>query len=371
MSENTELMVRDASVSMPALGVEQAVQRYQQLAQFIASVLKENLDYGKVPGSSKNVLLKPGAEKLGMFFGLNARFTIDSSIEDWTGAEHGGEPLFHYQFRCTLTRGGAFMGEGVGSCNSRESKYRYRSAERKCPECGKETIKKSKFPPRDRPNAAPGWYCFAKIGGCGATFDAGDPDIEDQQAGKVLNPDICDLVNTISKMAQKRSLIAAILVTVNASDYFTQDLEDMQYGDTIDGTATVIPSQPEPQQKQAEQRPPTANSKAPAPTAGIPNADAPALKEQIMQMHALAKTIYTTPAELAKFKSVTYAAYGVDSTTKLTRAQVQEVIAELHAEIKQMAEDKATARRPSFPEESAAAEEAFAESGETHMEGGF
>jgi hypothetical protein len=44
---------------------------------------------------------------------------------------------------------------------------------------------------------------------------------------KVPNPDVADLVNTIDKVAQKRALIAATLIAVNASEFFTQDVEDM------------------------------------------------------------------------------------------------------------------------------------------------
>ena len=40
------------------------------------------------------------------------------------------------------------------------------------------------------------------------------------------NPDICDQVNTIQKMATKRAMIAAVLIAVNASEFFTQDVED-------------------------------------------------------------------------------------------------------------------------------------------------
>src|SRR5436305_40562 len=41
---------------------------------------------------------------------------------------------------------------------------------------------------------------------------------------------IADQVNTIQKMAQKRSLVAAVLIAVNASEFFTQDVEDMPFG---------------------------------------------------------------------------------------------------------------------------------------------
>jgi hypothetical protein len=54
---------------------------------------------------------------------------------------------------------------------------------------------------------------------------------------RVPNEDIYSQVNTILKMAEKRALVAATLVTVNASDFFTQDMEDLV---EVPVTATVI-----------------------------------------------------------------------------------------------------------------------------------
>lgn len=45
-----------------------------------------------------------------------------------------------------------------------------------------------------------------------------------------------DAVNTIQKMAQKRALIAAVLIAANASEFFTQDVEDLgPIAATVDG----------------------------------------------------------------------------------------------------------------------------------------
>jgi hypothetical protein len=57
-------------------------------------------------------------------------------------------------------------------------------------------------------------------------FDVNDPAITEQQAGLVANPDIADQVNTVLKIAKKRALVDAVLLAVNASEFFTQDIED-------------------------------------------------------------------------------------------------------------------------------------------------
>jgi hypothetical protein len=211
----------DRSLFMPAMSIELAVERYNAVTEFVSRVLRKEIDYGVIPGTEKRTLLKPGAEKLTTFFGLSTRFQLLERIEDWTGAAHDGEPFFYYLYRCQLYRGDLLIAESDGSCNSREQKYRWREAQRACPACGQAAIVKG------REEYGGGWLCFKKRGGCGAKFPDGDDSIESQQTGRVFNPDIADQVNTIQKMAQKRSLVGAVLLAVNASEFFTQDVEDM------------------------------------------------------------------------------------------------------------------------------------------------
>jgi hypothetical protein len=220
------LMAVERSRFMPAMSIESAVERYNAVTEFVSRVLRNDVDYGVIPGTDKRTLLKPGAEKLTTFFGLSTRFQLLERIEDWTGEHHGGEPFFYYLYRCRLFRGDVLIAEGDASCNSRETKYRWREAQRLCPACGQSAIIKG------REEFGGGWLCFKKKGGCGAKFPDGDQSIESQQTGRVFNPDIADQVNTIQKMSQKRSLVGAVLLAVNASEFFTQDVEDMYFNAT-------------------------------------------------------------------------------------------------------------------------------------------
>jgi len=205
---------------MPVFDISLAVQRKKAMSAFIGKIMNEGADYGVIPGTTKMTLLKPGAEKLSSFFGLSPEFIYDQVVEDWTGHEHNGEPFFFYRVKCRLSRNGRVIGEADGSCNSWESKYRYRNASRKCPKCGAEAIIAGKK------EYGGGWLCFGKKGGCGAKFADDSRDIVGQEVGKVPNPDIADQVNTILKMAEKRALVAAVLIATNCSDSFTQDMED-------------------------------------------------------------------------------------------------------------------------------------------------
>lgn len=217
----TDITLFDNHAIMPVMNIETAIERRGLLVSFVKEIMVQDTDYGTIPGTSKDTLLKPGAEKLTSFFGLSPRFPIEDRETDWTGEFHSGEPFFYFQYRCQLYRGDLLVGEGLGSCNSWEKKYRYRQASRICPECGKSTIIKGKE------EYGGGWLCFAKKGGCGKKWEDGAEVIESQTTGMIPNEDPHDLVNTIDKMAQKRALVAATLIAVNASEFFTQDVEDM------------------------------------------------------------------------------------------------------------------------------------------------
>jgi hypothetical protein len=203
---------------MPVMDIDTALARRGAMVKFVEAILVKDTDFGVIPGTgTKATLLKPGAEKLTTFFGLSKRFVIVEKVEDWTGKAHDGEAFFYYLYRCQLWRGDLLVAESDGSCNSFESKYRWRKSERICPDCGQPAIIKGKA------EYGGGWLCYKAKGGCGAKFRDGEQQIESQQVGQVANPDIASQVNTIQKMAQKRALIAATLLAVNASEFFTQD----------------------------------------------------------------------------------------------------------------------------------------------------
>ncbi len=220
------------------------------LGEYVKQQMIPDTDYGVIPGTQQKSLKKPGAEKLCSLFHCTPRFTIQEKIEDW---ENG---FFYYQFHVDVeaNESGAIVAEGFGSANSRESKWRYRNADRLCPQCQQPAIKKSKFPPRNDPNAAPGFYCYAKIGGCGIEFAADDPEIVDQAVGKKENPDPADNVNTILKMAKKRALVDAAIALARCSDLFTMDIDEDQPSEP--DAKTAAPAKQQRQEQPAERQDP-------------------------------------------------------------------------------------------------------------------
>jgi ribosomal protein L37AE/L43A len=224
--EGPVVAVQERALSL--VDVRNQVNLIQEIMQH---VMKKDEHYGVIPGTgNKPTLLKAGAEKLLLTFRLDPQYDVTEKYD----ADH-----LSVTSRCTLYHipTGQRFGSGMGSCSTKESKYAYRSAQRKCPSCGKEAIIQGKK------EYGGGWLCFAKKGGCGAKFKDGDKTIEGQEVGKVPNDNLPDQYNTIMKMANKRSLVAAVLNVTAASDIFTQDIEDMDLnGSAQEKPGTITPT---------------------------------------------------------------------------------------------------------------------------------
>lgn len=245
----------DLSLSM-VVTAEEMKQRRQELQEYVRDYLVEGEDFGVIPGTPKPTLYKPGAEKLCDVYGLQRLVRVTERVEDW---ESG---FFHYEVQADLVsmRTGITIAQGVGSCNSKEARYRWRTMARTCPHCGKETIIKGKA------EFGGGWICWKKEGksdGCGAKFDDDATAITAQVAGKVENDDPYTMVNTFLKMAKKRAMVDAVLSATRSSGIFTQDVEDF-----VDGSYREVEATPAPKPTNGAQH------RAPAPNAADDEATA-------------------------------------------------------------------------------------------------
>lgn len=225
----------NTALSLPDIGTfRHDMEIINTFQRTVHECMVEGQDFGVIPGTEKPTLLKPGAEKITKILGLADTYEIQTgTIEDWS------KPFFHYVIKCTLTavNYGIVISEGLGSCNSMESKYRWREAKRKCPNCGKDTIIKGKA------EYGGGWLCFQKRGGCGYKWPDGAWEIEDQVTGQVENEDVYSIVNTLMKMAEKRALVDAALHAGRLSQVFTQDIEDMP--GIIEGESKTVSDAPQ------------------------------------------------------------------------------------------------------------------------------
>lgn len=146
-----------------AASPDEVTRRTQMLRDYVREHMKEGEDYGVIPGANKPTLFKPGAEKLNAVYGLSPMVEVANRVEDWDAG------FVAYEVKVTLLnkRTGGIEAEGIGSCNSRERRYK--------------------------------------------------------------NQDAAGIANTVLKMAKKRALVDATLSATRASGMFTQDLEDMDF----------------------------------------------------------------------------------------------------------------------------------------------
>jgi len=245
-----EVMVVNGDI-MPQ-GVETVKQRYGRIASFYETVMIPEVDYMVIPGTSgKPSLLKSGAEKLAALFRFTVDFEYEEKEEDWDGSRHGGEPFFYYRVCCRVFSGGIQVGEGKGSINSWESRYRYRWVskgdipfEQRNDELATRTavykvadwqLKKSET---TGPYAKPVeyWQMFHDAIAAGDFEEYYEEGYKGRQqrifvvtsvAYRVTNPDIYSQVNTLLKMGMKRAYVDAILRTTGVGAFFTQDVEDL------------------------------------------------------------------------------------------------------------------------------------------------
>lgn len=146
--------------------------------QVVSETLKEGIngDYAVVPGTQKQALLKPGAEKLMKLFGLGVRFVESEKELD----RYENFALYSYIAEVYHLRTGVVIASCEGTANSWEKKYKERTV-----------------------------Y------------------VKGIKSGTEPTP-VCDILNTLKKMAQKRAMVGAVIIATGASDYFTQDEDEIE-----------------------------------------------------------------------------------------------------------------------------------------------
>ena len=303
---------------------------YNGFVQFTKEILKENLDFGIIPGTAKPSLYKPGAEKLRFVYGLGAEFecidkTTDLSI-----------PFVDYTYKCTIrNKNGQVLSQCEGNCNSMEPKFGFLwlqasdiPSDIDLAKLKSKTTGKVLFEFEFAINKAEttGQYGKPKEywDRWREAIDSGraKQTTKKSKAGKdfpgyelndtvtvyrINNPDVVGMKNTIMKMSQKRSFVGAVLIATGASEFFTQDVEDMEINGTIhtdthpvtDIEAEITNTPP------ADVKPPKAAAAAPKNT----NTPLPFLekmdkggKDFSMQYSRTVELLSKTPPELTMAK---------------------------------------------------------------------
>lgn len=266
------------SVIDPVAAISLSKTRKDVIVQMIRdNILRPGIDYGIIPGTGKageekKTLFKPGAERLCSAFRFCPEFEKMDSITRWDDQE----PLFYFEYRCRLIHidSGLQIATGVGSCNSREDRYRWRWVdESKVPawldksklETRGGALKEAEWKINKGETSGPYgkkpeyWQAFRDAIQSKTARESFQANKRGEQERvweivsvqyRIPNDDIFSLVNTIDKMACKRALIAATLIGANASEFFTQDVEDLhrqgfgvviQYDNEDEGNGNVPP----------------------------------------------------------------------------------------------------------------------------------
>lgn len=243
---NALARLSDSEFDARLVALKAGLDRFDRLMrEVLTSGPNESFDLAKIKGIEKPILTLAGAEKIGFIARLVPSYVIERTLGDSVSS-----PPIHYVVTTRLHLGnteGPIVAEGVGSCTSWETKYRFRYSERNCPVCGAAgTIRLSNFPAKGGPwKGEKGWYCFKKIGGCGVEFAPNDAKITDQRPGLIENPNPHDLDNTLLKIAKKRSYVDATKTAVAASGKVTQDLEESAGSGTSTETGSGLMSSEE------------------------------------------------------------------------------------------------------------------------------
>lgn len=206
--------------------------RMQTILDVMANVLEDGKDYGKIPGTDKPTLFKPGAEKLMLTFQLAASEPV---IEDLST-----EDEVRYRVKVPIVApDGRTLAVGIGEASTNEEKYRWRK-----PVCDEEFNETLGHLRREK------WF----KGSGGGPYK-----------GKQIRTVPSDLANTVLKMGHKRGFIHGTLLATGASSVFNQDLEDFtkELRESLldeDHEAKAKPSVTPPQRKSSTKAKPAGES---------------------------------------------------------------------------------------------------------------
>lgn len=167
--------------------VERLKAQRELLREYVRSQLRVEVDYGQIPGTDRNTLYKPGAEKLAQLFGFGVKVVLSDRLIE----RDGNFAMFTYRAEVYPLRApDLVIATCEGSCNSQEKKYAERN--------------EYEWVDYTKPNGEPGRKRVSK--------------------GVIATP-VTDVLNTLIKMAQKRAYVGAIILATGASDFFTQDID--------------------------------------------------------------------------------------------------------------------------------------------------
>lgn len=217
-----KVAIRPVNIDTSQYPALQELEKNLILLDYAFSQMEEGVDYGTEEGIDKPFLKKPGAERLALVFGLQIEFEdIDDSNPEAN--------FYRHKFVGTAwsyDKNGVriYRGQGVGSCSSKESKYRYRWLRPyQIPTSMKQPFLKTYVNKKKEDVEIIDMQAWIDVNGIGSAK-------RDNYSVKCRfeNEDIADLDNTIMKMAKKRCMSDVVQTVTGADRVFVrpEDIED-------------------------------------------------------------------------------------------------------------------------------------------------
>lgn len=206
MSEDNQLV--PVTITQGAITVQEVIAQKRLVDELLKNAMVKGTHYGKIPGTGDKVsLLKAGAEKICFLFQLASSYRVE---ERDLGGGHR-----EYSCTCTLsTRDGRVVSQGVATCTTLETKYKFRNEPVTDEQGNPLSVPKKYWENRDntllggkdrRVKKVDGQWCITE---------------------RVENTNPADCYNTCKKIGKKRAFVDATITATAASDLFTQDVDD-------------------------------------------------------------------------------------------------------------------------------------------------
>ena len=115
----SEAIVKSNSVELQPCTAKTDHENYRLTIGSKSILLRRNTEFGKYGKANKPSLLKAGAEKILLEYGITTKFFIENAVEHF--GEDGSAPFFFYRVRGEFWKGDTLITTTVASANSNES----------------------------------------------------------------------------------------------------------------------------------------------------------------------------------------------------------------------------------------------------------
>lgn len=185
-------------------------ERTDIIKQAIKEKFKRDKHFGRIPGTQKDVLYKPGAELIMGWHKIYEYPEVVEVTQEW-GMEKGAQPFFHFLIRSTIYQyvpgpdGQPLrvnLGSALGECNTGESRYSHRWLwPNKMSDAMHKQAKNEGWEFREARNGGKQYKCLTE------------------------KEEIRGLYNTVLKMSQIRALRSSLAKVCATSEFFGDDFD--------------------------------------------------------------------------------------------------------------------------------------------------